>query len=506
MNIEQELNAYIKEAADNTYTQKSENWRSLFAQREDDKSFDFSEMESFLSTSSRAASGVGDMVRFNLRLKPALDYLGEKLDNSLLQKVNGSKVGNPPQVTINSVTSNLAHLWNLSRVEDYVEHLYLLKEQQNEALDILEIGPGYGCGAHILISLGLVKSYTCVDLSENLGNSVFFLSRNYPDWNVNFCRSWSDLCTRFKNLNFVLASGFNNLEKVQFDAVINTDSFGEMPANTAKLYIQKIPHLLRESGLFISMNGHRRGQYELTGVNKVSDYGYENFEIDTFSYKSGVSDYGYENFEIDTFSYKSGFSSSMDDFGHLAVCKRRHTSIPVKAAIIDVLGDLFAMGLNKDVDWVLKRLNNSSLDESDFLKIEDWDEALNEGEINERDKISEYVKFVRGAIEHSDFDRNVYQNLLIQIESPQAQYILRLCRLICFAEWGFWQNENFNKTLTFLMSDVERFKNASKLKKMMFLFIRREHLKKKFFSRRNFKVPLILKVRRLVEPLISFKR
>lgn len=488
MDIEQELNAFVEENIDNIYTQKSEIWRSLFAQRGGgDKSFDFSEMESFLSISSRAASGTGDMDAFNMRLKPALDYLAENLDNSLLQKVNGSKVGNPTQVTINNVTSNLAHLWNLFRVQDYVGHLYLLKEQQNEALDILEIGPGYGCGAHILISLGLVKSYTCVDLSENLGNSVFFLSRNYPDWKVNFCRSRLDLCTKSKNLNFVLASKFDDLEKVQFDAVINTDSFGEMPANTATLYIQKIQYLLRETGLLISMNGHRRGQYELTGVSKVSDYGYENFEIDTFY-------------------YKSGFSSSMDDFGHLAVCKRRQTSIPVKATIIDVLGDLFAMGINKDIDWILKRLNNSSLDESDFLKIEDWDEALNEGRINDTDNICNYIKFVRGAIEHRDFDRNVYQNLLDQIESPQAQYILRLCCLICGAEWGFWQKESFNKTLTFFMSDLDRFKNASKLKKMIFLYVRREHLKKKFFSRRNFKPPLILKVRRFVEPLITFKR
>ena len=446
MNVEQELNAYINEVSDNVYTQKSEIWRSLLAKREKGTSFEFSEMESFLSSTSRAASGTGDMAAFSARLKPALDYLSEKLDNSLVQKVSGSKLGNPPEVRINKVTSNLAHLWNLARIQDYLDYLFALKEKKNEALDILEIGPGYGCCAHVLISLGIIKSYTCVDLNENLGTSVFFLTRNHPDWQVHFLRSGSGLSSKLKSLNFVSASEFDNLEKEQFDAVINTDSFGEMPSNTAKAYIQKIQHLLRESGLLISMNGHRRGQYELKGINKVSDYGYENFKIETLT-------------------YKSFFSSSMDDFGHLAVCKKSRTSLPVTPKIIDVLGDLFALGINTDVDWVIDKVKNSSLDENELLKIEDWDEALNEGDINDGDSITAYIKFVRRAIEYKDFDRNVYQHLVDQIESPQAQYVLRLCRLICSSEWDFWQGENFNKTLTFLMCDLERFKNASRLKK-----------------------------------------
>lgn len=487
MNIEQELNAFVRENIDNAYTQKSEIWRSLLAQRGGYNTFNFGEMESFLSTSSREASGTGDMAAFNVRLKQTLDYITESLDGSLLRKVSGSKVGNPAPVTINNVTSNLAHLWNLMRVQDYIEHLYSLKARRNQALDVLEIGPGYGCGAHILISLGLVKSYTCVDLSENLGNSVFFLSRNHPDWRVNFCRSRSDLCKEYKNLNFVLASKFDDLKGLEFDAVLNTDSFGEMPARTAKIYIEKIHCLLRESGIFISMNGHRRGQYELVGLNKVSDFGYDKFKVNAFS-------------------YKKSFSSSMDDFGHLAVCERSQAPALVEAKVMDVLADLFAMGINKDIDWILRRLNSSSLDGVDFSRVADWDEALREGRINESDTICKYIKFVRGAITRRDFDMNVYQDLLDQTESPQAQYILRLCRLICGAEWGFWRKERLDKALTFLMSDLDRFSNHSKLKRIIFLYVRREHLKKKFFSRREFKLPLILRIRRIVESAIGVKR
>ena len=62
-----------------------------------------------------------------------------------------------------------------------------------------------------------------------------------------------------------------------------------MPGEVAVGYIDKILTLLKGDGVLVSMNGHRRGQYEITGLERVSDYGYSKFKILNFSYKPHFS-------------------------------------------------------------------------------------------------------------------------------------------------------------------------------------------------------------------------
>lgn len=481
MTLNEQFIKYIESSVRNIYTEKNEIWKLLLSKRSPNNSLIYK--QDFLSNYSAEATGVGGGADVQSRLKPLINYLSIQIDKNFLRMVPGSNVGNPDLIKLHSIKTNLSHLWNLCHVQSYFKYLDLLKKKNGRRLDVIEIGPGYGDAAHILISLGVINSYTCVDLAENIGNSVYFLNKNHPEWKITFINSEIDLDTSSTSLNFLTADRFKKLHAKKFDVILNSDSFGEMPAHTALGYISRINFLLKECGLIISINGHRRGQYNLTGINRVSDYGYHNFNCILFT-------------------YKKYFSSSMDDFGHIAICENVKPNAVFPKNYLDVLGDLFALGLNIDLDYLIANINSPSgyvrFDEH-IKKIDLYNLILEEKIIDSSDLIGKYINFVRKVIKNDPFVPDEYDVLIKNIKSPQAIYILMLCRLIATADWNFWVSEKLDSTINFLMSDLERFRKASIFKRFLFLRIRKNQLKKKFYPRRNYKLTFLLRIMQIIK-------
>jgi len=251
-----------------------------------------------------------------------------------------------------------------------------------------------------------------------------------------------------------------------------------MPFDTAREYLLSLPKLMKEEGILISMNGHRRGQYELGGLLKVSDYGYNSFT----------------NLNFD---YKELFTSSLDDFGHLSIYLKKSSTEDL-TKIYDVLGDLFLFGVNKDLDNLIHRLNTGLLNKSDLEQINIWDDLLNEKKISSNDSISRYMIFLREAIENKTICKEEYEYLRTNLSSPQALYFCELSKLIVDRNWKSIEPKHQSNILRFLFSDALRFKKFSWLKRIIFLEIRRAQMQKIIYPRRSFNLPTILKIRRFI--------
>ena len=406
------------------------------------------------------------------------DFEDGLIDEKYLTNIPASSVGNPPQIEFRKTKTSLAHLINLSRFQQY--HKFLSKKGVFEKeLNIIEIGPGYGAAAYNFIKLNNVNSYTLVDLKENLINSHFYLTENFPDWKINLIDEVNPPLFSGKVLNFITADRFGDFFKSsQFDLFINSDSFGEMPRDTAREYLLRLSKIMKEEGIMISMNGHRRGQYDLGGLLKVSDYGYSSFENLSFN-------------------YKESFSSSLDDFGHLSIFLNKNPTKDL-TKFYDVLGDLFILGVNKDLDSIIDRLNTGIINKFDLEQINLWDDLLNGKKISSNDSISRFIIFIREAIENKTICKEEYEYLRTNLSSPQALYFCELSKLIVDRNWKSIEPKHQSNILRFLFSDALRFKKFSWLKRIIFLEIRRAQMQKIIYPRRSFNLPTILKIRRFI--------
>ena len=256
-----------------------------------------------------------------------------------------------------------------------------------------------------------------------------------------------------------------------------------MPSEVAIEYVNIISRLVKDDGVFVSMNGHRRGQYEVTGVERVSDYGYSNFELLNFS-------------------YKPHFSSSYDDFGHCAVClvNRRSKVDTDVGRELDIFGDLFALGINKDIDLILAKFNDRNMSKADEDQMLVWESVLLERNVESSDIVTRYIQFVRKALvdrRHNKFEEEFLFNTL---ESPQARYYVKLSSYLN----GKWSDDdihtlNSTPALVFLGFDLIKYSRGNFIMRKTHGLIRKAHLVKKLFPRNPLKVPVILKARQVYD-------
>ena len=351
-------------------------------------------------------------------------------------------------------------------------------------LDILEIGPGYGAATLNFVRMGNVKSYTLVDLPENLINSYYYLRENFGGWNFNLVSLNNPASNAPNTFNFISADRFSSIESsFSFDLAVNSDSFGEMPGEVAVGYIDKILTLLKSDGVLVSMNGHRRGQYEITGLERVSDYGYSNFKILNFS-------------------YKSHFSSSYDDFGHCAICMVSGTSKQKIDAnkYLDIFGDLFALGINKDIDLILSNFNDLSMSKGNLEQMQIWESVLLGKDVKSNDIVTRYIGYMRKALVDNTYSKSEEEFLFNALESPQAKYYVKLVKYIT----GRWVDDDIEDlkatpALGFLACDLIKYSEKNFVVKKVHVLIRKAHLAKKIFPRRPLRVPMILKIRQVFE-------
>ena len=133
----------------------------------------------------------------------------------------------------------------------------------NGARDVLEIGAGYGALAALLAGNIPIKSYTIVDLPQNLRQAQQFLSGQLSRVNLDF--------------RFLTPMQFA-FDKSAYDLVINEASLSEMRKATAAAYIDEIHSRLREGGVFFWQNGRARG-LNSDVTTRFSEYRLSRFKI-----------------------------------------------------------------------------------------------------------------------------------------------------------------------------------------------------------------------------------
>jgi putative sugar O-methyltransferase len=135
------------------------------------------------------------------------------------------------------------------------------------ALNVVEIGAGWGGCATQLLQTMEIASYTVVDLPENLCLSSAYLSLNNSGREARFvdCGPGPGI-EPSAGLNFALPAAIDRLCG-PYDLVINTMSFQEMDLDTGMTYLNWARTVLAPGGLLLSFNAHDKA-----GVRRASQY------------------------------------------------------------------------------------------------------------------------------------------------------------------------------------------------------------------------------------------
>lgn len=345
-NLIHDLPAYLDCEEQNVFNRKSVLWEELLGRRDDLSAAGVEQrLQDFLAPGSTQASGTSAWSMDGT--DTVLAYIEEKIDRDLYQRFSMPSTGGPTTFSFLDRQASMPFLWRFLTFQRSRNALRFLPE--GEAFNVLEVGAGYGCVADLWIQSGRAKSYTIIDLPENLINSAFYLSTNHPTWTINLVDS--DLVEpQPHSINLLTPGHIRNVSFDCFDLALNSDSLGEMPKKTAQAYVDWIHGHLRDGAVFFSKNGHRRG-YDNFGVAQVSEYGYEKFGVREFA----PNDY---------------CTSAFDDFSHIAVLQKGGARPDTdRVRTMDTLANLYATGLSADIAPVAERFVAEALtdDDRDFL-------------------------------------------------------------------------------------------------------------------------------------------
>lgn len=148
---------------------------------------------------------------------------------------------------------------------------FILKK--NKIQKILEIGAGYGQLASTIIFNNRCK-YFFIDLKENLLLQIYFLNKSYPSLRI-YAHKDEDIFDKkiidnfdlffFTNINY-----FKACTQLEFDLVINSNSFMEMKKKQVEAYFWLIQKTLNINGFFFNHNRY----FKDTSGNKIRLYEY----------------------------------------------------------------------------------------------------------------------------------------------------------------------------------------------------------------------------------------
>ena len=151
---------------------------------------------------------------------------------------------------LRSDMSTARHWYYARQIVDLVEHAGL-----TAPLDVLEIGAGAGNLAYFLTTLGVVRSYTIVDLPQMLVHSAYTLQRRLPDLDIAFAEA-DQQPGRYRFI-----PDFRTAELIGDDTVdlaLNLNSFMEMDREARDGYIEQIYRSTRPGGLFYNVNRRQK--------------------------------------------------------------------------------------------------------------------------------------------------------------------------------------------------------------------------------------------------------
>ena len=212
------------------------------------------------------------------RYKELRIMFGDKLDQILFN----SEIGNPRGYEFKDKNNNfflnfddLYHVYSAAQISRVINNFNLGSKINR----ILEIGGGYGNLATKLKKLFSKSQYLIIDLPEVLLIQHYYLSKTFPNQKI---INLVDDSKFSKNILYdgefdFLLIPFNIYQEMnlEFDLVINTRSFGEMPIHILKDYFSLIQNNTVNNFLFYTTN-----RYVFTkskDKNKLKDYPFDNF-------------------------------------------------------------------------------------------------------------------------------------------------------------------------------------------------------------------------------------
>lgn len=328
------LDRAIKSRDENEFSGVSALWESFFQSRK--STSDFESIKNFLSEDNDSAYGVAIKIPANLK-SIYRKFYEELFRDEAIPPMR--QVGNPTSLAAGGRFADVAYLQNYTRTRQ----ILALAKRFDRPVHVLEIGAGYGGVAQQLIEAGVAESYTIVDLPNNLLLSDFYLRSIFPERRANTCDNFS-----FGNsINFLIPQQIQDISNRRFDIVINCDSFGEMPAETARAYLKFISTALSDEGFVYSKNGHRRSK---GAIAKVSDYGYDLFDM--LSLKP------------------TPFPSLIfDHHHHVAILGKKTTRPAIDANDLDTFCELSRSGIHGEIVQIGDRItaNAKTSDDEKFL-------------------------------------------------------------------------------------------------------------------------------------------
>jgi len=139
---------------------------------------------------------------------------------------------------------------------------------QGRALNVCEIGAGWGACASQLHQVCDVASYTIIDLPENLCLSSTYLRNTLTGRQPHFIDCTPDAIIKPGQaaLCFGLPAAVDNLPG-PYDLIINTVSFQEMDRETVEAYLSWGSKVLAPDGILVSFNAHDKA-----GIVRPSQY------------------------------------------------------------------------------------------------------------------------------------------------------------------------------------------------------------------------------------------
>ena len=184
---------------------------------------------------------------------------------------------------------------------------------------------GWGCMAQQVHQLLDVRSYTIIDLPQNLFLSSTYLAAT-ANRRLQFARGeGKSVMTEPGSLLCALPGSVLTISQ-KYDVVVNSFSLQEMDLETVQAYLAWVGQALNDDGIFISFNAHGKA-----GVRAPSDYPLDAFRLESLG------------------MFRAFPSGLLNTIPYEIVLTSRKGGTPPDAGLLDSLGCLFQLGLGDDL-------------------------------------------------------------------------------------------------------------------------------------------------------------
>lgn len=190
---------------------------------------------------------------FHIDSYPSTTFLNQNI-SELLKFQNYERLKFYKKIEINKKkisASHLVHYRNFLKIKKYVHY--------ND--NILEIGGGSGILSSMIHRSFNTKNFLC-DIPETLIFQKYYIKKNFKNIKTQFIANSDDKINLNNNFFFINSSQLLRI-KLDFDLVINIDSFSEMDKKTIVNYLEYSEKRLKKEGIMYLSNtiGHSKNGY-----------------------------------------------------------------------------------------------------------------------------------------------------------------------------------------------------------------------------------------------------